>query len=666
VFSPVRRVLLPVLFLSISSIPALAATWKQPTPDELKMTADPAAPDAPAVYLFREEIVDDKLHYHHLYAQIKVLTDKGKEQFSDIEIPYEAGVISVRSLEGRTIHPDGTVVPFTGKPYDKELVKSGTTTIKAKVFSMPEVTVGSIVEYEYDLQYDDNTVIAPDWDLQQSVFVHHAHYRFVPTNYDLGDISTKDEFGKGKNAFRLLYYPFLPQGYKVNASIDGTYDLVIDNIPALPEEDYSPPVSSFAYRLIFYYSSASTGADYWKGIGKEWSKYVDNFANPNDTIRQAVAGIVAPSDSEDQKLHKIYAAVMTVENTRFTREHTAAENKAQGLRVKSAADVWTQKRGTDDEIAYLFIAMARAAGFKAYAMGVTERQRAILNTGYLHWDQLEDQIAIVNIGGKEVFFDPGQRFCEYGKLHWMHADVVGIRETDNGIAPAMTPAGSYKDNETVRDADLELGPDGSLKGRLKISMKGVEALRWRQAVLRTDEQQAKTDFENEVQARVPDGVTVKMDHFVGLNDSDSGLLAIVNVSGNMGTAAGKRVVLPSSFFEARVKPLFSETKRENPVDLRYPWANEDRVTLKLDPGLSLEGLPTNADVPMQQLAAYSVHYKNDANTYAEDRVIAVGAARYKKEEYPELRDFFQKAGAQDQQQLVLKRAAVATSAGAAQ
>lgn len=113
-FSPLRRVLLPAFLLSISSIPALAVTWKQPTPDDLKMTADPAAPDAPAVYLFREEIVDDKLHYHHLYAQIKVLNDKGKEQFSDIEIPYEAGVISVRALEGRTIHPDGTIVPFTG------------------------------------------------------------------------------------------------------------------------------------------------------------------------------------------------------------------------------------------------------------------------------------------------------------------------------------------------------------------------------------------------------------------------------------------------------------------------------------------------------------------------------------------------------------------------
>jgi len=199
------------------------------------MTADPAAPDAPAVYLFREETVDDKLHYHHLYAQIKILNDKGKEEFADREIPYEAGVTNVRSIEGRTIHPDGTVIPFTGKPYNKEIVKAGDTKIMARVFTMPEVTVGSILEYSYDLQYDDNIVISPNWDLQQPVFVHHAHYRFVPTSHDLAYISSKDQFGKEKNASRLLYYAELPPGEKVTSSIDGTYDLAADNIPALPE-----------------------------------------------------------------------------------------------------------------------------------------------------------------------------------------------------------------------------------------------------------------------------------------------------------------------------------------------------------------------------------------------------------------------------------------------
>ena len=661
-----RPVFLPAFLLVVSSCPAFAATWKQPTPDELKMTADPAAPDAPAVYLFREETVDDKLHYHHLYAQIKILNDKGKEEFSDVEIPYEGGVISVRSIEGRTIHPDGTVIPFTSKPFVKEVIRAGDTKIMEKVFSMPEVTVGSILEYTYDLQYEDNIVISPDWDLQQPVFVHHAHYHFVPATWFMGELSTKDRFGKEQSATRLIYFPLLPSGNKVNYSIDGSYDLVVDNIPAIPEEEYSPPLGSFSYLLIVYYSAGATGADYWKTTGKEWSKDVDRFANPNDAIRQAIAGIVSPSDTDAQKLRKIYAAVMTIENTRFTREHSAAENKAQGLRVKTAADIWAQKRGSDDEITRLFISMARAAGLKAYAAAVTERQKALLNTGYLDWGQLEDEIAIVNIGGKDLFFDPGQRYCEYGKLHWMHTDVLGMRQTDNGIAPLTMPGATFQDNETVRNADLEIGPDGSLKGTIRISMGGADALRWRLKALSSDEQESKSDYEKEIQACVPDGVIVKMNHFVGISDFNSSLLAILDVSGSMGTAAGKRVLLPGSFFEARVKPIFAESKRENPIDLRFPYATEDRVTLKLAPGLSLEGLPTDTSVPMQKLAFYTVKYKSDANTYSQDRVIAVGTPLFKKEEYPDLRDFFQKTGAQDQQQLVLKRSPVETAAGAAQ
>jgi len=218
----------------------------------------------------------------------------------------------------------------------------------------------------------------------------------------------------------------------------------------------------------------------------------------------------------------------------------------------------------------------------------------------------------------------------------------------------------------MRGADLELGPDGSLKGTIRISMKGADALRWRLNALSADEQEAKSEFEKEIQERVPDGVVVKMNHFIGLSDYNSGLLAILDVTGNMGTVAGKRVIMPGSFFQARVKPIFAETKRENPIDLRWPYATEDRVTIKLAPGLSLEGVPTDASVPMEKLAAYTVKFKSAANTYSEDRVIAVGSARFKKDEYPQLRDFFQKASAQDQQQLVLKRTPVETASGSAQ
>jgi len=48
-------------------------------------------------------------------------------------------------------------------------------------------------------------------------------------------------------------------------------------------------------------------------------------------IGRAVAGIVAPGDTDDQKLKKIMKPWMTVDNTAFSREHSEAENQGGRL-----------------------------------------------------------------------------------------------------------------------------------------------------------------------------------------------------------------------------------------------------------------------------------------------------------------------------------------------
>jgi hypothetical protein len=349
---------------------------------------------------------------------------------------------------------------------------------------------------------------------------------------------------------------------------------------------------------------------------------------------------------------------MQIENTRFTRERSAAENKAQGLKVKTAADVWSQKRGTDDEIAWLFIAMARAAGFKAWGMALPERDQNLLNTYVLDWDQLEDQIAIVTLGGKDIFFDPGQRYCEYAQLHWMHSGMIGMRQTDHGPDLAQTPNSAYRDNPTHRVADLTLAPDGTVKGIIRITMSGEEGLRWRQEALRTDEQATKKAFEEDLQQRVPPGVQVRMNHFLGLNNTATSLMAVVDVSGNMGTATGHRVFLPSAFFQAGVKAPFAAEKRESPVDLHYPSISQDQVSITLPPGFAVQGLPANADIPYPQNAVYQAKYGSANGAFTFERVVAVANPLYKTSEYPQLRDFYGKMNAQDQQQVVLEKQTV--------
>jgi hypothetical protein len=140
-------------------------------------------------------------------------------------------------------------------------------------------------------------------------------------------------------------------------------------------------------------------------------------------------------------------------------------------------------------------------------------------------------------------------------------------------------------------------------------------------------------------------------------------MAIVDVSGGVGTSTGKRVFLPGTFFEANAKPLFVHEKRENPVDLHFPYMVRDTVTLTLPAGFTVESVPKDAEIPLPNFADYVSKYKGTDTVYAYSRLMAVANIIYSAKEYAQIKDFYAKANAQDQQQAVLHLAAVATAKG---
>jgi hypothetical protein len=642
----VGRVMCRAIVLVLAGLASASAwagaKWTQPTPDELKMTSDPAAPGAAAVYLNLEETTDDQKQERTYYARIKILTDDGK-QYGDVKMPYWAKQEWIRGVEGRTIHSDGSIVPFSGKPWEKELVKAGGLRYMEKGFSMPDVQVGSILEFRYTTGYSDWQ--PPQWYLQQPIFVHEVHYHFMP--------------GGGGLVLATRYLP-------PNAQVDEKkgWDLRVANVPAQIDEDDSPPLHSQGYRVLFYYMSrVVTSADqYWAEEGAYWSAAVDLFAAP-DKLKAIVAQIVTPADSEEQKLRKIYAAVMKLENTDFTREHTQAENKAEKVKVTSAADVWQQQRGNRAEITLLFIGMARAAGLKAFAMRVTNRDENVFSRNETDWSQLDDTIAIVNLGGIDTWFDPGDRYCEFGKMHWRHTWTMGVRQTDKGGTEiAQTPYPVYSDTDIARSADLQMDADGQLHGTIRIVMTGSAALYWREEALETDEEAARKDFSNELTGALPAGLTLKIAGLTPLDTGEQPLTATLEVSGSLGTRTGKRIFLPGNFFEAQEKPRFVSATRQNPVYLHYAYTTGDQVKLTLPATTSVEILPKTSAVSYAPSADYAADYRWSGNTYQYNRRLRVSKILYQTKDYPELRDFFQKVNAQDQTQLVL----VTTANAAAQ
>jgi hypothetical protein len=90
-----------LLLVAFIAFPLTAgAQFHDPTKEELSMTSDPKAPGAAAVYLYFEEKTDDPLHYHSVYARVKVLTEKGKE-LATVEVPYLRDARGSAGEEGR-------------------------------------------------------------------------------------------------------------------------------------------------------------------------------------------------------------------------------------------------------------------------------------------------------------------------------------------------------------------------------------------------------------------------------------------------------------------------------------------------------------------------------------------------------------------------------------
>ncbi len=315
----------------------------------------------------------------------------------------------------------------------------------AKVFSMPDVTIGSILEYRYKLRYNDMYFEAPAWFIQSNFWTRKAHYMWRPIDLS-GNVSLVNARGQASNI--ISWTTVLP-----TARTSSSPKFLKRAVDHRPQRSGHPSDArrglhatdwQLLYRVLFYFTAYHTADEFWKSEGKYWAKQEDKFIGSGSVVSAAVKDIVAPSDTPEQKLRKIYAAIMKLENTRYTREHTTAEEKAQGFKeVHNADDIWTRKRGSDDQITGLFVAMARAAGLKAYAGYVTSRDRSIFVKNYLSLSELDDMIAIVNIDGKEQFFDPGSRYCPYGHLTWKHTFAAA-----SGRRTAAPTSSTLRENPT--------------------------------------------------------------------------------------------------------------------------------------------------------------------------------------------------------------------------
>jgi len=179
-------------------------------------------------------------------------------------------------------------------------------------------------------------------------------------------------------------------------------------------------------------------------------------------------------------------------------------------------------------------------------------------------------------------------------------------------------------------------------------------------MLENDEDEVRKQFNESIHDDFPDGIQPEFVRFIGLDDPSVDLEALVKISGNIGTATGKRVFLPGFFFEVRSKhPFVAQATRITPIDVHFARMSQDVVTYNFPAGFTVESAPQSSDFSWPQHSYLKIVSQPSANKVTIGRVLAYNYAILEPKEYTGLHDFYQKIASADQQQLVLTRSAPA-------
>ncbi|HXH49105.1 MAG TPA: DUF3857 domain-containing protein [Terriglobia bacterium] len=653
-----------VLFLVMILIPSVIHAapsgeadnqWPPVNSQELTMKDCLQSPGAPAIILYHEETWNDARNTADFYFRIKVFTKPG-EDYGKIEIPYSPALIRVSEIRGRTIHSDGQILDFDGEIYDREIIKSGRVKLREKAFVLPGVQPGSVLEYAYRLSgvkdfsgygvspsaSGVHAVHSAEWNIQQDAFMMRGKFLIIPFP------GWKLEWSK-MGMFDLPSLQKRPQG-------DFVYEVL--NVPPISKEEFMPPEGALRAAVDFYYitsdQSLPNSRVYWEALAYERGKNFDYLKHPGGVIKKEVARIVASGDSADIKARKIYARVAQIRNLDTEPEKTAKEERKQGLKENnSLEDILKRGYARGNEINYLFVALAQAAGLDADIAKVRDRKVGYFNLNDLDPSQADATVVRVKVEEKDVFIDPATKFCPYGLLPWYESNTGGFvasqRHPEIINIPELAPTVALR----RRDASVSQDAHGNLSGQVKVTLTGQEAFLKRIRERNNDATQRRKDVEDEVKGWLPSGSTVNlMNHPAWNETSDTLNLEFTIKVPGFALQQGRHLILPVHVIETNRTYPFQPLERKYPIDLKYPYEDLDEITIRIPPDYKVEALPEDLHTT-RTYGSYSVTYHSSGNQIEVTRHVVVNKSVFGVNAYPDLRLFFTSMRVGDRQQALL-------------
>jgi len=596
-------------------------------------------PEAGAIILFCDEKIElnpDNTWESEGHLIVKILNERGKKDFSEVEIGYDSTYEKVEIIYAKTIRPDGEVL-LVGEKDIRDVSKYLNfplySNARAKIISMPEVAIGAIIEYRIKIKREElinKKDFVLSYRIQESEPILKANLEIIiPENREVYTKVINQEYNK--SGINLSPKIFKEENKKI-------YRYEFKDIPQIIPESNSPPHSQINTTILF------STFESWEEIYRWWWDLAKDKMGSDENIKKKVKEITKDKTSLEEKIRAIYNFV--AEDIRYV----AIEYGQAGYTPHKAQDIFMNKYGDCKDKTILLVAMLKEIGVEAYPVLIGTEDYYNLEEDFpaIFFNHC---ITAIKIDKKIQFVDPTCEVCSFEDLPSddQERKVLLFKEDSFEILPI--PLSSSERNLIEYEMKIEVDRNEEVSAERKITAQGEFDQAQRFYVKYTPPKLLEEDLRKKISEFCIEGKLISYE-IQNLESLDKNIILRYNFRGkDYFIKAGDLRILP--IYAEINTSIVSQDEREYPLDLGIPDQIKNTIELEIPKDFKVRYILPSIEERSEWMD-FNIEYRIEENKIYFKQTQSVKKRRVPKEDYIRFKEFIEKLASLVNERIVLE------------
>jgi hypothetical protein len=598
-------------------------------------------------------VEDIRLQYTY-HVKIKFFDDKDFASEGTFEVPVYSSdgqtYEEVSDIKGVTYYKDenGAVQKVELDPKKVFRVKEDQHNTLVK-FAMPGLRKGCVIEVSYHLE-------SPFWfNFQGWHFQGYIPKLFSEYEAYIPGFWTYNASLRGYLKLDVSKADIEKDCFSFHGASAGCSHLTygIHNIPAFIREDYMTSPKNYLSAIYFQemeFTDFNTGAR--RKYTKEW-KDVDyqlkteywfgGQLRKKDLLKDRIGTAITAKADTLEKAKAVYSFVQKS----FKWNGNDDIGSVDGIR--KALDAHT---GNSGDINLALVTALNSANIPTEAVLLSTRVNGVVNKLYPSPNDFNYVIARTTIGGKTYLLDATEPLLAFGMLPLRCLNDQGRVFSMDKPSYWIDMATAQRENTTY-NFDLTLQDDGKLKGTVSRYSLGYSSYLRREDMKKFN---SPDEYVEHVNDEMPKTKILKS-NINGVDTLENPVVETYDVEMNLfdNMNHDRLGFSPFMFDHIKTNP-FKLAQRDFPVDWGMPSDVRYIVTIHLPPNYTIEKPPQAVAFTMpNQGGKFITDFQSDSNVITFSYVTQLNKSVYSAEEYPYLKELYNKIIQAEKNELVFKK-----------